>query len=440
MSRNGNVIVAMSGGVDSSVAACLLKEQGYDCVGVFMRVGTHLADVDEPYPLEPGRAAASEHGRHGRARPEQAGRATPEQTGRATAERRLKHGCCSVADALDARAIAGKLDIPFYVLNFEHEFGRIIDYFVDEYARARTPNPCVMCNIQLKFGKLLEYADTLDAEFVATGHYARILRTPPPVASAPRGRRSCDQTYPSDAPWRTVFLARSLNRAKDQSYVLFGIRREDLSRCLFPLGEIADKADVRRIAVDLGLRVHDKPESQEICFVPDDDYKTLVRERRPETLKPGDVRDSAGNLLGKHEGVASFTIGQRRGLGIAAGIPIYVTKLDAATNTVTVGRREELLSSGLIADQLNWLTDAPLVGESRPAEIKIRYMHTPAAGSIRRLESDSPHRGAQSSTLRAVVEATFDQPQPAVTPGQAAVFYEPDGTVLGGGWIWGSIR
>ncbi len=396
MSRNGKVIVAMSGGVDSSVAACLLKEQGYDCVGAFMRVGAHQPEPEELCAPEPGNAPSTEHGRHGRA----------------TAERRLKHGCCSVADALDARTIAGRLGIPFYALNFEQEFGRIIDYFVNEYARARTPNPCVMCNIQLKFGKLLEYADTIDAEFVATGHYARALRS-----------------------GGSTRLARSLNRAKDQSYVLFGIRRQDLPRCLFPLGEIADKAEVRRIAADLGLRVHDKPESQEICFVPNNDYKTLVRERRPETLKPGEVRNSTGNVIGTHEGVASYTIGQRRGLGIAAGIPIYVTELDAVTNTVTVGPREELLSHGLIANQLNWLTDPPPVGESHPAEIKIRYMHTPAPGSIRRFENDSPNRGAQRSTLRPVVEATFDQSQPAVTPGQAAVFYDADGIVLGGGWI-----
>ncbi len=388
MSRNGKVIVAMSGGVDSSVAACLLKEQGYDCVGIFMRVGAHLR---EPDPAD------------------------------ADVERRLKHGCCSVADALDARAIAGKLGIPFYALNFEQEFGRIIDYFVDEYARARTPNPCVMCNIQLKFGKLLEYADTMDAEFVATGHYARVLKKG--TGSAPVKPQSAEETTPRGAcPLFQHYLARSRNRAKDQSYVLFGIRRRDLPRCLFPLGEIADKADVRRIAAELGLRVHDKPESQEICFVPDDDYKTLVRERRPESFKPGEVRDSAGNLLGTHQGVASYTIGQRRGLGIAAGVPIYVTKLDELTNTVTTGSREELLSHGLIADQLNWLTDPPTEGESRSAEIKIRYLHTAAPGQIHPRESGD-------------VEATFDQPQPAVTPGQAAVFYDSDGIVLGGGWI-----
>jgi tRNA-specific 2-thiouridylase len=405
MSRTGKVIVAMSGGVDSSVAACLLKEQGYDCVGVFMRVGVH-EHSDESCSVGPD----------------------------GEARRRLKHGCCSASDAIDARAIAGKLGIPFYALNFEQDFDRIIDYFVDEYSRARTPNPCVICNIELKFGKLLRYADMMDADFVATGHYARVLR---------RG----GQTY----------LARSLNREKDQSYVLFGVRREDLPRCLFPVGEIGDKSEVRRIAAELGLRVHDKAESQEICFVPDNDYKRLVRERRPETLRPGEVRDSRGNVLGAHDGVAGFTIGQRRGLGIAVGKPIYVTRLDLLTNTVTVGPREELLSSGLTADRVNWLVDpCALVGfdisdlksdahdpRSGPpgavrAEIKIRYMHTPAPGAIRPLTLDEP--GGRSSALPAVVQATFDRPQPAVTPGQAAVFYGEDGIVLGGGWIGEGIR
>ena len=371
----------MSGGVDSSVAAGLLKEQGYECVGVFMRVGVHVRQPEGPDAPE---TDAEEYGRHGRA----------------ARQRRLRHGCCSAEDAIDARAIAGRLGIPFYVLNFERDFDRIIDYFVDEYCRGRTPNPCIVCNIQLKFGKLLRYADVLDAEFVATGHYARVL---------------CQNDR--------VRLACSDNWAKDQSYVLFGIHRHDLPRCLFPLGEIADKAEVRRIAAGLGLPVHDKPESQEICFVPDNDYRRLVQERRPETRQPGEVRDSAGNVLGTHEGVASYTIGQRRGLGIAAGKPIYVTGLDVAANSVTVGPCEELLSGGLVADQVNWLTDPPPAGEWCPAEIKIRHMHTPAAGRIR-ARSDG------------AVEASFDEPQPAVTPGQAAVFYDGE-LVLGGGWIRG---
>jgi tRNA-specific 2-thiouridylase len=364
MSRNGKVIVALSGGVDSSVAACLLKEQGYECVGVYLKIGMHAAA-----PGTAGRPA-----------------------------RRVKH------DAGDAEATARRLGIPFQALNLTSDFERIIDDFANEYARGRTPNPCVVCNIDIKFGKLLRYADAVDAEFVATGHHARVMRD-----------------------GEAVRLARSLNRDKDQSYVLFGLRRADLPRCLFPLGEIASKSEVRRLAAELGLRVHDKPESQEICFVPDNDYKRLVRERRPETFRPGEVRDSAGNVLGTHEGVASYTIGQRRGLGIAAGKPIYVTKLDAASNTVTVGPREELLSAGLVADQVNWLSDPPQpVHAGVRAEVQIRYMHTAAPGLIRVLSNGD-------------VEATFGEPQTAVTPGQAAVFYRDD-IVLGGGWIREAVQ
>jgi tRNA-specific 2-thiouridylase len=387
MSRSGKVVVAMSGGVDSAVAAALLKEQGYECVGVFMRVGAE--------EVAAGGSPAEER-----------------ETG---VPRRLRHGCCSVADALDARAVAGRLGIPFYVLNFQPDFERIIDYFVDEYARARTPNPCVICNTQLKFGKLLRYADLLDAEFVATGHYARILR-------GARVPLLCEQcTADTAVAPGCVYLARSLNRAKDQSYVLFGIRRADLGRCLFPLGEMADKAEVRRLAADLSLRVHDKPDSQEICFVPAGDYKPLVRAWRPQTQRPGEVRDGQGRVLGAHEGVANYTIGQRRGLGIATGQPIYVTKLDVLSNTVTIGPREDLLSPGLVAEQMNWLTDPPATGELHRATIKIRHMHTPAAGVIGVLASGA-------------VEVRFDQPQAAVTPGQAAVFYDNE-IVLGGGWI-----
>ena len=366
MSRNGKVVVAMSGGVDSSVAACLLRERGYECVGAFMRVGAEGTEGQRDVGTEGGR------------------------------------GCGSVDDAADARAIAGRLGIPLHVLDFQRQFNEIIEYFVDEYGRARTPNPCIMCNAGLKFGELLRYADTLDAEFVATGHYARIVQ---------RGGQTC--------------LARSANPQKDQSYVLFGIRRSNLGRCLFPVGEIAEKATVRRIAADLGLRVHDKPESQEICFVPGNDYKQLLRQRRPETQRPGEVRDAAGNLLGTHDGIANYTIGQRRGLGIATGEPAYVTKLDLQSNTVTLGSREDLLSSGLIADNINWLTDAPAEGDVRPAAIKIRHMHKAAPGSIVALDGGA-------------VRATFDQPQSAVTPGQAAVFYDDD-IVLGGGWIVGPV-
>ena len=378
MSRNGKVIVAMSGGVDSSVAACLLKEQGYDCVGVFMRVGAAAAEAEaESCRIDAGAAES------------------------ATPPRRLKHGCCSASDAQDARAIAGTLGIPFYALNFEADFGRIIDYFVDEYAQARTPNPCVMCNIHLKFGKLLRYADMLDAEFVATGHYARIL--PDPVDGAPR-------------------LARAVNVDKDQSYVLFGVQRADLGRCLFPLGEIADKAVVRRMAADLGLRVFDKPDSQEICFVPDQDYKRLVRERRPETVQPGEIRDAAGNVIGRHEGIANFTIGQRRGLGLSTPQPVYVTRLDVLNNVVTVGDAASLAARGFVADGVNWLCDPPAAGAAlRDVAIKIRHMHTPAAGQVEVLANGA-------------IRGRFETPQPAVTPGQAAVVYAGE-LVVAGGWV-----
>jgi tRNA-uridine 2-sulfurtransferase len=373
VSRNGKVLVAMSGGVDSSVTACLLQEQGYECVGVFMRVGAAQEEAVE--------ACASP---------------APDQP-----PRRLKHGCCSVNDALDARAICARLGMPFYALNFKDDFDKIIDYFVDEYGQARTPNPCVVCNIELKFGKLLRYAEMIDAEFVATGHYARV--------------------EPRDGQ---PHLLRSLNAAKDQSYVLFGIRRADLGRCLFPLGSVTDKQLVRDKAAELGLRVHDKPDSQEICFVPNNDYKQLVRERRPKSQRRGEIRNCDGAVVGAHEGVVNYTIGQRRGLALAMGYPIYVTNLDHASNTVTVGEKAALQHAGLEADRMNWLVDPP--PGSGSAAIKIRHQHTPAAG---RFEYD----GGGS------VRVHFDAPQLAVAPGQAAVLYREDDVVLGGGWIRRSL-
>jgi tRNA-specific 2-thiouridylase len=388
MSRNGRVIVAMSGGVDSSVAACLLKEVGYECIGVFMRIGA-------------------------------AGEESADGTGCSTGEarpRRLRHGCCSATDASDARAIAGRLGIPFYALNFREEFDRLIEYFVDEYARGRTPNPCVMCNIRLKFGRLLRYAEMLDAEFVATGHYARVLR----AAGSPES--FCGRPASDSCAFR---LARAVDRVKDQSYVLFGIRRENLGRCLFPIGQMADKAEVRRIAADLGLRVHDKPDSQEICFVPGNDYRGLLAARRPGLRRPGEIRDGCGRVVGRHNGVCDYTIGQRRGLG-AFGRAVYVTRLDVLNNVVTIGPREELLAGGLVAGGFNWLVDPPPIGEWGSAEIRIRHAHTPAAGRFRLGEAGE-------------VEAMFDTPQPAVTPGQAAVLYDGD-VVLGGGWIVNDLR
>jgi len=450
MSRNGKVIVAMSGGVDSSVAACLLKEQGYECVGVFMRVGAHAGEAAcDPGPGGGAKSPAQRARSSGAVRASMGTNRPP-----AAGPRRLKHGCCSASDALDARAVAGRLGLPFYALNFEADFGRIIDYFVDEYAQARTPNPCVMCNIEIKFGKLLRYADMLDAQFVATGHYARVVQRQADAGALPR-QAGARQGGPR--------LARARNRAKDQSYVLFGIRRDDLARCLFPLGEFEDKARVREIAATLGLCVHDKPDSQEICFVPDQDYRRLLRQRRPDAARRGELRDAAGRVLGAHDGVASFTVGQRRGLGVALGRPLYVTRLDVLSNTVTLGDKEDLWSRGLVADGMNWhaAPEELVEGEAR-ASVKIRHMHTPAAARVllddaafhsspraggTRDASPAPRNGPTRPEAAALakpalpdrVSVLFDEPQLAVTPGQAVVLYDDAEVVLGGGWIRESI-
>ncbi|MCC7291113.1 MAG: tRNA 2-thiouridine(34) synthase MnmA [Phycisphaerales bacterium] len=360
------VVVAMSGGVDSSVTAALLVEQGYEVVGLFMRLGGATGDAP---------AGVAPHG------------AEP-------LSRRAHQGCCSAADAADARFVAGMLGVPFYALNFREDFDRIIEGFADEYAAGRTPNPCVECNNQLKFGRLIEYADAVGAEFVATGHYARL------------GRRD----------GRNV-LSRAADAAKDQSYFLFGLDRRALDRVVFPLGGMT-KDEVRRVARERGFPNCDKPDSVEICFVPERDYASVVRQRRPESFREGDVIDSEGRVIGRHSGIPGYTIGQRRGLGIALGEPAYVTRLNVLDNTVTLGPRGDLLSRGLLADRANFLIDAP---DAFRADVKIRYLHRAAPASVERL--DECH-----------VRVTFDEPQSAVTPGQATVFYE-GGVVLGGAWI-----
>jgi len=367
----GKVVVAMSGGVDSSVAACLLVEQGYDAMGLFMRVGAKEgATVRDDTGTAAGVVADS-------------------------ATRRAHQGCCSASDAADARFVAGMLGIPFYALNFEDEFDRIIDYFADEYARGRTPNPCVVCNDRLKFGKLMDYADAVGADYVATGHYARIARRD--------GRPT---------------LLRGRDLQKDQSYVLFGLRRDILDRVLFPVGELT-KPEVRTIAARYGLPNRDKPDSVEICFVPDRNYARVVRERRPDGFVEGDFVDESGRIVGRHKGIGRYTIGQRRGLGIAAGRPIYVTQLDVLNNRVTVGDDEALRCPSLLADRLNLLVDE--LGDCFEAQVKIRYLHNAVPATIHTLDGGK-------------VRVVFDEPQRAVTPGQAVVFYDGD-TVLGGAWI-----
>ena len=367
------VVVAMSGGVDSSVAAALLLREGYDVIGVFMRLGSP-AGVEQAEEA----AACSTAGSEGS---------------------KSKQGCCSVLDADDARRVAGILDVPFYVLNFQEDFGRVIDYFVAEYNLGRTPNPCVRCNDWLKFGKLAQYARAVGADYVASGHYARAEVDPA------TGRR---------------WLMRGVDLAKDQSYVLFGMSRETLDHTLLPIGGLT-KQHVRQLAQEFKLPVFNKPDSQEICFVPNQDYAGLVRRRSPESFRAGAFVTGSGEVVGAHGGHQQFTIGQRKGLGVALGYPVYVVDIDPARNKVTLGQKEALLKSGLLARQLNILSDALEVGRSTHCTAKIRYNHQPQAAVAERSAADE-------------LVVRFDQPQSAITPGQALVLYDGD-KVLGGGWI-----
>ncbi len=359
------VVLAMSGGVDSSASAVLLKRQGYDVIGLFMRTGVS-------------------HGKPGAdLRPEN------------------KKGCCSAIDAGDARRVADRLDIPFYALDFEAEFSQIIDYFADEYARGRTPNPCVVCNTWLKFGQLWQFAKQLGAEFIATGHYARIL-------SGPHGPE----------------LHRGVDEDKDQSYVLHGIAREVLSHLLFPVGGYS-KPEIREFAREAGLgAVAEKPDSVEICFVPTGQHTDVVRARRPEVAVAGLIREKDGTVLGEHDGIDRFTIGQRKGLGVAAGRKRFVLEIVPESNTVVVGDAEDLLSHGLIASRINWLSAPPT--DVLRCSAKIRYRHTAVPAVATPLDDGG-------------AKIMFDEQLPAVTPGQAVTLY--DGTrVLGGGWIEAAIR
>jgi len=370
----------MSGGVDSSVAAALLLEQGYDVVGVFMRLGSPGETIDE---LQEDAAPACD-------------------------PRKLKlghQGCCSVSDAADARLVAAQLGIPFYVVNFRKDFGRIMDYFAAEYAAGRTPNPCVRCNDWLKFGKLHDYAHQIDADFVASGHYARVEQ----IGGEPA-------------------LLRGLDHGKDQSYVLFGVPWEKLSRMLLPIGGF-HKTEVRAMAERLNLPVFNKPDSQEICFVPDNDYAGFVSRRLGEEA-PGEgaLVDASGTVLGTHGGHHRFTIGQRRGVGVSVGVPLFVTGKNPDANTVTVGPRKDLLRSGCAADQVNWLTHPAPFTDWRPVRAKFR--------------STMPSIPAEARKTEAGLDIRFEVPAEMVTPGQAIVLYDvaTDTRILAGGWIRSAAR
>lgn len=353
--KNRKVLMAMSGGVDSSVATWLLKEAGYDVTGVFMCLGT-AGDPDS-----------------------------------------ATRGCCSPQDASDARAVAQTIGIPLYVLNLADQFNVILDYFIDEYRNGRTPNPCIYCNSRIKFGRLLKYADQLGIDHIATGHYARMLAQPDGGS----------------------LIARKISRTKDQSYALFDINREVLPRILFPLGEITHKEKVREIARNIGLKVHDKPDSQEICFVSDNDYIGFLRERSPpEFFQAGEIVNSSGQILARHGGIQAFTIGQRKGLGVNSRTPLYVTAIDSSTKRVCVGPKDELRRSELKAKMANWHTGVPAEFD---AIVQIRYNHIGAPAHVK-------------ITGPASFEVAFKEPVLAVTPGQAAVCYDGD-LLLGGGWI-----
>ncbi len=350
----GRVIVGMSGGVDSSVAAALLVQQGYEVIGVTMRLWT-LHDRD----ALPG-----------------------------------KQRCCSVEDVDDAVAVAQALDIPHYVLNFERPFREhVVEYFVAEYARGRTPNPCLACNEHIKYRALLDRALALGADYLATGHYARVVHGPD------RHR-----------------LLRAADARKDQSYVLYTLGQEELGRVLFPIGELT-KEEVRRIAVHLRLPVADKPDSEEICFVPGNDYRAFLAERL--SPRPGAIVDiTTGATVGTHPGISAYTVGQRRGLG-AFGAPRYVVGLEPEQNLVLIGPEEALYTRVLRAERLRFTAGAPPSGPLRVAA-KIRYK-APTAPATLTVDGDC-----------ATVQ--FDEPQRAVTPGQAVVFYDGD-EVIGGGTI-----
>jgi tRNA-specific 2-thiouridylase len=363
----------MSGGVDSSAAAALLKAQGHDLVGFTMQLWNQRRGISVDANGDP-----------------------------------LPSRCCSLDDVYDARRVAEELGFPFYVLNLEREFERdVVQPFIQSYLNGETPIPCVSCNSRLKFASLDQLAASLDCEKVATGHYARV-------------------EYDAKANRYRLFRARNLD--KDQSYFLWELTQEQLSRAMFPLGEMS-KPEVRQVARDHSLAVAEKSESQEICFVPDGNYAGFIEryleaeDAREQLPGEGEIVTAAGAVIGQHAGIHRYTVGQRRGIGIAGSEPLYVVNINAEKNEVVVGSQDELLSTRFTAAGVNWVAfEKP--SEPVRAEVRVRYRHTPAAATITPLEGDRDGR----------VQVTFDESQRAITPGQATVFYRGD-QVVGGGWI-----
>ena len=358
--RAKRVVVAMSGGVDSSVTAALLKEEGYEVIGVTMQVW-------------PSNRSADEVERFG--------------------------GCCGLEAVKDARGVASRLDIPHYVLNFRDVFRRrVIADFCEEYKQGRTPNPCIRCNQHIKFDVLLNRAKQLDAAFVATGHYARIEH------NRVSGR---------------YLLKKGVDPSKDQSYVLYVMTQDQLKHTLMPLGEYT-KEKTRETAQELGLPVATKPESQEICFIPDDNYGKFLQEYVPEAARPGPILDKRGNILGRHRGILFYTIGQRKGLGISAKEPLYVVAIHREKNAIIVGSEGDVYADELVVSGANWVAIEQLA-EPMEVKAKIRYRHREAEATITPMEKGN-------------VYVKFREPQRAITPGQAVVFYKGD-VLVGGGTI-----
>lgn len=357
---NKKVVVGMSGGVDSSVAAYLLKKQGYEVIGVTMKVW----QSDEEYEEKEG-------------------------------------GCCSLSAVNDARRVADKLDIPFYVLNFTDVFKKnVIDYFVDEYMNGRTPNPCVACNKHIKFDELLRRSMGLGADYVATGHYAKVIER--------------DGRY---------LLQRSEDDKKDQTYALYNLKQDQLARTLMPCGEYS-KDVIRSIAKEIGLDVHNKKDSEEICFIPDNNHGKYIKEVMPQRIKEGYFVDKEGNKLGKHKGIVYYTIGQRKGLGIALGRPMFVIDINPLNNEVVLGSEEDIFKTTLVAKDLNFIAFDKLK-EPVKVQAKIRYSAKPGNAII------TPMEGGK-------VKVEFEEKQRAITKGQSVVFYNDD-IVIGGGIIDGLI-
>ena len=375
----------MSGGVDSSATAALLLEQSYEVIGITLKL----------WPQD--------------------------------CVNRAEDKCCGPQAVTDARAVCDKLDIPYYLIDEAAEFQKhVIQYFADEYKAGRTPNPCVMCNQNLKFGRLIDRADQLGADFIATGHFARIERATVPADDWSRMRHEGspassgeDSQSRAAAPPARHLLKRGRDLRKDQSYFLFSLRQDQLARAIFPLGE-KTKSDTREVARHCQLKTADKEESMEICFVPDNNYGGFLQQANLVQKTRGDIVDLHGHVLGQHDGIAFYTIGQRKGLGLTTSKPVYVVELDADNNRVVVGDDSALDRDEFIADRCNW---HPFDKLTEPIEVtaKIRYNHPGAAATISPLENNR-------------VKVKLHTPQRAITPGQAAVFYQDD-LVVGGGWI-----